>query len=140
MENAMAKVSLTSRLLDFLGRALIGSPEKLGLGDEFEDFYFMPGERQLDEVKDPRKRLTVNHLRFLLFKRVAVLASAMSFVLCLGGVLALVSMRGIVVATRAAQLNATLATADCAELRKTYYTMPLTLAQLQALHARCDGR
>lgn len=136
----MSKVSLTSRLLDGLGRTLIGSPRQLGLGDEFEDFYYIPSERRIDAVEHPRKKLTVNTLRILLFKRVAVMASVMSFVFCLVGVVALVSIRGAQSVAHASAMAVALQTSDCASLRERYGNIPLTPEQLKAFHARCDGQ
>lgn len=135
----MFKVSLTSRLLDLLGRSLIGAPRQLGLGDEFEDFYYMPSERRIDAVEHPRKKITVNTLRILLFKRVAVIASVMSFAVCLLGVIALVSLRGVASVAHASAMAFALETDDCASLRERYGNVPLTPEQFKAFHARCDG-
>jgi hypothetical protein len=140
MEIEMSKVSLTSRILDVLGRTLIGAPRRLGLGDEFEDFYYMPSERRIDAVEHPRKKLTVNTLRILIFKRVAVIASVMSFAVCLLGVITLVSLRGIASVAHASAMAVALQSSDCASLRERYGNIPLTPEQLKAFHARCDGQ
>lgn len=82
----MLKLSLTSRLLDLLGRAFIGTPNDLLV---LHDFYYLPGDRWLgsaENFKDAafvRQRITVNHFRRNLFVRVYRVSTVISAALCL---------------------------------------------------------
>ena len=90
--------SLTSRCLDYLGRALIGTPQALGLGEGFEDFYMLPGDRVIVPITDAqveRQRITVNVFRRLLFTRIAVIASSLSLALCVAGLIVINVLGGV---------------------------------------------
>ena len=81
----MLKISLTSRLLDILGRIFIGSPSELLV---LEDFYYLPGDRKGgsgEDYKDAafiRQRITANNFRRNLFVHVYRVSTAISAVLC----------------------------------------------------------
>ncbi|MBN8884470.1 MAG: hypothetical protein J0I77_02010 [Rudaea sp.] len=141
-----ANYSLTSLLLDFLGRRLIASHERLGLNEEFGDFYFQPGDRAIVDVEDAkvRGRLVVNELRIRLFQRAAWTATALAFILSLVGMLALVGIRGVgsvfhsvSVSIEQSALDRDLANVDCEELVKRYGTTQLKPEQFAAFRKRC---
>ena len=82
----MLKLSLTSRLLDVLGRTFIGASSDLRV---LPDFYYLPGDRwpgNAENFKDAafvRQRITVNYFRRNLFVRVYQVSTVISAVLCL---------------------------------------------------------
>lgn len=79
------KLSFTSRLLDLVGRTLIGTPADLRMP---EDFYFLPGDRALltsgdvDRQKLVTGRIGIDTFRRLLLTRVAVASSVVSVAVC----------------------------------------------------------
>lgn len=82
----MLKLSLTSRVLDRLGRAFIGSPEDLMVSG---DFYHVPGDRYVpdsEQLAKPRTipyRIAVDAFRRRVMTAVSWSASAYAFALCL---------------------------------------------------------
>lgn len=79
----MFKISFASRILNFIGSALIATPEKLKMP---EDFYYAPGDRLLPSSSEyalPRTRphrIAVDAFRRRLTVGVAIGASALAFV------------------------------------------------------------
>lgn len=143
MINLSSGPSFTSRVLDKLGRALIGSPQALGLGPGFEDFYFLAGDRVIVKVDQSTKilfeRITVNNFRRMLFTRVATVASVCALVICMAGVLTLKTMRGA--SDLAHQLTTSVERApvfdppECVALKKLYATQSMTPEQLKRFRA-----
>lgn len=150
------KVSLTSRLLHFLGNRFLVplEHEGLGLGYDARDFYWRPEDRPLVAVKDEeiRKRLRVNQLRILLFERTAWVASGAAFVVCLAatvGILAFHRVAHVALsfgrASTAEIVAQDLAAGDCKDVFKRYSGKEeellgdgiTTKADLLAFRARC---
>lgn len=136
--------SMTSRVLDRLGRRLIGSPEQW-LGEGFDTFYWSPGERRIEAMTDVRllrASIGANVFRRLLFTRVAVVASIASFVLCAAGLVGLGVVSGLTDTARRwsagvpASSPAPLSS-DCAALLASVAQGALPPEQAAAVRARC---
>lgn len=86
------KLSVSSRVLDILGRTLIGRPEApeisggWGMGEQPE-FYWRPEDRAVDvpDATEIRQRLAVNFARMAIFRRIAWVASAYAIVISIVG-------------------------------------------------------
>jgi hypothetical protein len=82
----MLKLSLTSRLLDRVGCAFIGTPKSLGVPD---DFYHVPGDRFLPDAEELAlpwtkiERIGTDAFRRRLMMATAWAASAYATVVCL---------------------------------------------------------
>lgn len=135
--------SMTSRVLDRLGRRLIGSPEQW-LGEGFDTFYWSPGERRIEAMTDVRllrASIGANVFRRLLFTRVAVVASIASFVLCAAGLVGLSVVNGLTDTARrwSAGVPASSASlsSECAALLASQAQGALPPEQAAAVRARC---
>lgn len=144
LNSVVSGPSLTSRVLDRIGRLLIGSPDHW-LGEGFGTFYWSPGERRIEAMTDIRllrASIGANVFRRLLFTRVAIVASITSFVLCAAGLVALGIVNGIGDTARRWSAEASASPpaslfAECAALLASPAPAALTPEQAAAIRARC---
>jgi hypothetical protein len=115
----MSNISIESRLLTWLGSVFIGKPSALGVP---ENFYWVPGERRVDEIAydNPivvRKLIEVDAFRRRLFVKVGYVSAALAAAICVAGVFVLHGLNAVTSEVRVAAQQDANRERWCAQMR-----------------------